>query len=64
VRTVTKVDDARPPSPRQAWHYDAIVGRPEWSKQLARLNVIQRERQRQVDRSDKRPARKALEVID
>jgi hypothetical protein len=28
---------------REPWHYDAIEGRPEWSTQLARLNVIRRQ---------------------
>lgn len=31
---------------REAWHYDAMAGRPEWSKQLAREAVIRRQREK------------------
>lgn len=33
----------KPSSDRQPWHYDAFEGRPEWSKHLARRNVMRRQ---------------------
>lgn len=49
---------------REPWHYDAVAGRPGWSKQLARLNVIQRAQQRLIDRHverDERSRKKSCE---
>lgn len=51
---------------RKPWHYDAIEGRPDWSKQLARLNVIRRQeenlrRSRQRDQVMRRIRERMLE---
>jgi hypothetical protein len=36
-------DKSKGGTQRQPWHYDAIEGRPQWSKELARRNVMQRQ---------------------
>lgn len=33
------------PETRQPWHYDVYEGRPEWSKELARVHVMRRQRE-------------------
>ena len=38
------------PIERQPWHYDVLKGRPEWSTQLARIRIIQREHERLVEK--------------
>lgn len=35
---------------REPWHYDALKGRPDWSKELARKNVMLRQRQNLMSR--------------
>ena len=41
---------------RQPWHYDAFEGRPEWSKELARRNVMRRQRENETARRASREA--------
>ncbi|WP_421952110.1 hypothetical protein [Pelagibacterium sp.] len=38
---------------RQPWHYNAFEGRPEWSKQQARENVIRRQKENERNRRRK-----------
>lgn len=45
-------------TPRQPWHYDAIEGRPGWSKELARRNVMRRQLENAYARKAKGSERK------
>jgi len=38
-------DDDEASLDREPWHYDAIEGRPQWSKEMARQRVIQRQKE-------------------
>lgn len=47
-------DKSKGGMPRQPWHYDALEGRPEWSKEMSRQRVIQRQK---VNEDTRRAAR-------
>lgn len=36
-------DKSKGTGPNQPWHYDAFEGRPQWSKELGRLNAMRRQ---------------------
>jgi hypothetical protein len=33
------------PDRRQPWHYDVFEGRPDWSREMARQHVMQRQKE-------------------
>lgn len=43
---------------RQPWHYDAVKGRPDWSKQLGQIRAIERQSQNELRRAAERAGRK------